>query len=320
MDRREKKEEFKESVRNNLKVKNNLENKIGGMEIKLINVDGLTNAKYGELMNLCFQGKRKLNILCMTETHENWGKFLIDKNLDSFDTRREIRDKKNGIKKGGGLKILIEKSKQIKFKKVDRKSKEILEIVGVCFGMELKIILVYLDVDKGELGKLNNGKIKKEIEESIKNQNKGGLMILGDFNGHSELLEPNRKEDLNGKMIKEWIENFDLILLNADCKCEGIYTRCRGEQKSAIDMVMVNEEMYRICNKMEIDEGKEIISFSDHNLINIDLKLGGGNKNGFKSGKWVIDEYHKIDNTTIDNYTVDMQNKWVRERESIYHE
>ena len=83
---------------------------IGGVQIKLINVDGLTDAKYGELINTCFQGKRKLNILCMTETHENWGKFLIDEKLESFDSRREIRNKLKNIKKGGGLKILIERS------------------------------------------------------------------------------------------------------------------------------------------------------------------------------------------------------------------
>ena len=37
---------------------------------------------------------------------------------------------------------------------------------------------------------------------------------------------------------------------------------------------MVNGEMYEVCKKLEIDEMKEIISFSDHNLINISLNLG----------------------------------------------
>ncbi|CAL4068271.1 unnamed protein product, partial [Meganyctiphanes norvegica] len=183
-----------------------------------------------------------------------------------------------------------------------------------CFGVNIKIILVYFDVDKGVTGESNNQKIRGEIEKIIKKHKKGGLMILGDYNGHSELLEQDRREDLNGKMVKEWITDYDLILLNADCKCKGLYTRCRGDQKSAIDMVMVNEEMYRMCNKMEIDETKEIISFSDHNLINIDLNLGGENRKSFESGKWIVDEYIKRDPTSMNSLTADMRARWLGDK------
>ena len=181
-------------------------------------------------------------------------------------------------------------------------------------GLNIKIILVYFDVDKGVTGESNNKKIRGKIEKSIKKHKKGGLMILGDYNGHSELLEQDRREDLNGKMVKEWITDYDLILLNADCKCKGLYTRCREEQKSAIYMVMVNEEMYRMCNKMEIDETKEIISFSDHNLINIDLNLGGENRKSFESGKWIVDEYIKRDPTSMNSLTADMRARWLGDK------
>ena len=69
-------------------------------------------------------------------------------------------------------------------------------------------------------------------------------------------------------MIKEWMEDRDLILLNGDDKCEGTYTwgRFSGEereQRSAIDMVLMNEKMYERCRGMNIDEGQDIIKFSE---------------------------------------------------------
>ena len=91
------------------------------------------------------------------------------------------------------MKILIERSKNINFEKRHNINKDILEIEGECFGVNIKIILVYFDVDKGVTGELNNKKIRGEIEKSINKHKKGGLMILGDYNGHSELLEPDRK-------------------------------------------------------------------------------------------------------------------------------
>merc|ERR1712128_200658 len=101
--------------------------------------------------------------------------------------------------------------------------------------MDMKIILVYFDVRKGIEGKEANEKIRKE----------------------------------NGKMIKKWLNKYDLVLMNGDIKCKGTYTRTLGEQKSAIDMVIMNRTMYEKCNEMIIDEDKEKIDFSDHNLISV---------------------------------------------------
>ena len=99
-------------------------------------------------------------------------------------------------------------------------------------------------------------------------------MVLGDFNAHTKNLEPDKKENVNGQIVNKWIDELDLMILNADEKCYGKWTRTRNNQQSGIDLVLVNRKMYEICKKMEIDEGKEIISFSDHNLIEITLNIG----------------------------------------------
>ena len=98
---------------------------------------------------------------------------------------------------------------------------------------------------------------------------------MGDFNAHLERLD-GRKTDENGRMVLEWIDSWDLILLNGDEKCKGTYTWIRGNSKTAIDMVMVNRRMYEVCEEMIIDEDKEEIQFSDHNLVTISIGLRGG--------------------------------------------
>ena len=77
------------------------------VKIQLINVNGLTRDKFVELMEISFRGRRNYNVLCMVETHLRHEKFPIDvNNLHNFNAMRE-----EGDKKGGGLKILMEKTK-----------------------------------------------------------------------------------------------------------------------------------------------------------------------------------------------------------------
>ena len=77
-----------------------------------------------------------------------------------------------------------------------------------------------------------------------------GLIILGDMNGHNEIIG-EQKVDLYGKMVLDWICEYDLILLNCDRECTGQYTWSRENRKSAIDFIQVNRKMYDIFkNKM----------------------------------------------------------------------
>ena len=162
----------------------------------------------------------------------------------------------------------MKKDTRVTFEKKESKSSDILDIEGRCFGKEMKIILVYFDANKDAKGKKRN-EIKKEVEKKIKNVNGKGVMIIGDFNGHLEMLEKDRKTDANGKTVLDWMGNNNLTLLNMDEMCEGLYTRVQINQvkgtteKSAIDFALVNEEMYSWCEKMVIDEEKKIMECSD---------------------------------------------------------
>ena len=212
------------------------------------------------MQKLFFNGIEK-NILCLTETHHKVERFVCNKKLEKFETMRLEPDKG-----GGGLQILTRKCDGLEFEKIENENRDILEIEGSCLGIDMKIILVYFDVDKGPKGIVRNKKIRENIEERIENNEKKGLIIMGDFNGHLNILEKDRKNDKNGDMVLEWMEEFNLKLMNATEKCRGTYTRIVGDQKSALDFILVNRIIYDICISLDIDERKDLTRVSDHTV------------------------------------------------------
>jgi len=99
------------------------------------------------------------------------------------------------------------------------------------------------------------------------------LAVMGDFYGRLNSIE-NIPSDVNGKMIEKWILDKNLYHLNNDKKCRGKYTYGRKGARSAVDHILVNDEMYNKFIGMNIDETGKEISFSDHNLQRAWFKLG----------------------------------------------
>ena len=239
----------------------------------------------------------------MTETHHRYEKLDVS-NLTSYTQMR-----KKNERGGGGLQILMRDCKGVEFEKKKQVNEEILEIEGTCFGMEMKVILVYFDVRKTKEGKENNTKIRRDIEKMIEKNKKEGLLIVGDFNGHLEELD-GRKDDLNGKMVMEWMNEFDLTLMNGDDKCEGTITREQGDIKTAIDMVMMNRTLYEKCKGMKIDEEKEVIHISDHNLISIEFKARQKCSNSFNKKKWKEEECYRKDESAMKEFGDEIEKEW----------
>ena len=113
----------------------------------------------------------------------------------------------------------------------------------------------------------------------------------------------------------DWINEEDLYLINESEKCTGKYTwgRNRGEnneQKSAIDMVLVNKKLFGLVGEMIIDEKQEVINFSDHNLITIKLNLKMSKANSFKGNKWERITYYKKDEKSIEELCEEIKQRW----------
>ena len=107
-----------------------------------MNVGGLNEKKLTLIKN-AFLGEEKVhNIICMTETQNRYEKVDVS-NLISY-TKMRNKNKR----KGGGLQIIMRDCKGVDFEEEKQKNEEILVIEGKCFGMEMKVILVYFDVRK----------------------------------------------------------------------------------------------------------------------------------------------------------------------------
>ena len=84
-----------------------------------------------------------------------------------------------------------------------------------------------------------------------------------------------------------------MIMLNDTYKCNGTYTWSRGQSKSVIDVVLVNNIAFGICDNMKIDEQQEQFDLTYHTLIEITLKLNM-HPNYDRRRKWEDKIYYKL--------------------------
>ena len=228
-----------------------------------INVQCLTETKYVELEKLI----EKNCLLFLTETQMKVNKIKYSSRVSLINSMREIKDKK-----GGGFCILYRNDSYLikEIKQKETKSNDILHLEMKIGTLRIRVILVYFSILDNS-NKDRNEKIQREIENIvIENQEK--LVILGDFNGHIEGLG-YQNQDERGNMIINWLNNYNLHLMNTDDRCNGIETWERGNQKSTIDFVMINDSIMENIVNMKIDCAKEEYDLSDHNLITIKLKM-----------------------------------------------
>merc|ERR1712239_88345 len=90
-------------------------------------------------------------------------------------------------------------------------------------------------------------------------------------------LETSIRTDVNDKMIESWIEEYNLVRLNAMDTCTGKYTFDSPSGKSAIDHILTNMTLYKKHTGMWVDEDKTMLNISDHNLVRAWFNMGGDN-------------------------------------------
>ena len=230
------------------------------LNLWLLNIRGLNKTKLQELYNSINIGE--LDIVCLTETHEKCCSVQIPKCYNYATRRRDLKDKK-----GGGL--MIQMGKKVIHKVITTRSSDLLFIEVEIRNITLKILLVYMDVTNEE----RNVKIRRELNEILEQSlEEDNLIILGDFNGHVGFIGP-QDINRNGKYVLELMEKYNLILVNGDDRCNGEITREENGFKSAIDFILVNNNMYNKYNYMEIDEDKNIYRLSDHCLLKMNIEL-----------------------------------------------
>ena len=278
----------------NMHKTNTLCNQNNKLILKYINIQGLSDCKVAELENLM---KNNNEIMFLTETQMKYDK-LKENNLEIIHKMRE-----SGDKKGGGPCIMKNKDSNIKIEQKKINNSDVMHIVINTKHIKINILLVYFPVNNKKKDRIRNIKIRKDIECCLP-KIEGNIMIIGDFNGHIQEIG-YQKEDYNIKVIKDIASKHNFIILNMDDRCKGKTTWERNQQKSTIDFVLINEEMSKITNKMNIDENKNIFDLSDHNLLELEI-IAGNSKINFKN-KWTKTEYISFKENHIEKFLETME-------------
>ena len=144
-----------------------------------------------------------------------------------------------------------------------------------------------------------------EIERSL---NAGdGIIVVGDMNAKLEMdTEGNIVPDSgNGRLLLNTVCDFDLEVVNfADC-CKGTWTYSKDvlgvNQKSRLDYLITDREVFKSVQELEIDEdkifcpfheitekGDKRIVYSDHNPLICKLKILTPHIKPPKEPRWII--------------------------------
>ena len=103
-------------------------------------------------------------------------------------------------------------------------------------------------------------------------------------------------------MMLEFAERWNLVVLNADERCEGVSTRVQGNERSVIDFYLVNERMYGMFERMKVDEHKEMFDMSDHCYLEAGFGVEGERMNS-KVNEYEWREYFKVkDGNAMGNF------------------
>ena len=125
-----------------------------------------------------------------------------------------------------------------------------------------------------------------------------------------------QKLNKNGEIVIDWLSKYNLTLLNGLVECDGMYTWTVGERRSVIDYCLVNEHLMEKFGSISIDENKEIIDLSDHNLITINFKIRNNINNEIKN-ICMIKSYMQINESTVTKYLEELRKTEIREIKTL---
>ena len=156
-------------------------------------------------------------------------------------------------------------------------------------GVKTKIGVIYMPQEsRTTVPQLKE--VYQEIEKEVADAQQSGesIIIMGDMNckvgdaikGNIEVVTTG------GRLLTKLLKKYKLKMVNADCCCEGLWTRIEGASRSVLDYVIVFEDDIHLVEKMQIDEEKDITpyyvekcggevirQYTDHCMITTMMKM-----------------------------------------------
>ena len=217
----------------------------------------------------------KPSVLTVNETFFENNRKLNLQGFLSFTLNRKYES-------GGGISSSINECDRLNTLKVyeGNKGHEILITRHSQFIIPINVINVYGVVESRNTNdKLND--CWEEVFNQIKKVEAKGelLVIIGDFNVHvGDIIYGNNvKRSHGGKLIKEFIDNSNYILLNSSDKAvNGPFTRVdpgNDNKKSVLDLCIVSKELEPYVECMLIDNNRNFTPYRSISRNQIRLRI-----------------------------------------------
>jgi len=259
------------------------------LKIDFINVQGLSNLKAAEICGLLGEvdSPSEVRIIGLVETHEKHRAVSFGEDVGVVERMREVTDKR-----GGGLMFVWRQDEGLEIEKIQNESPDILAVRVRVGSLDFVAVLVYADtrdMDRNRTlyGHLNE--LTREVSEVPK-------VIMGDFNAHVGFLG-DHPLNANGELMLRFMEDWNLVMLNAHENCEGLYTRIQGLERSVLDYYLVDERMSNKFRYAYVDESKEVFDLSDHCYMSAGFEIL--KRESKRDRKYVYKEYYKINDPEL---------------------
>ena len=177
------------------------------------------------------------------ETHEKFNRVEWGEGVEYISSMRGQDDKR-----GGGI-SLIKGKNGCAWEKADYSCSDILMGRLNLWKLSIYILLVYIDVKDRERNANIYENLNIGMEVAVSSEMP--IIIMCDFNGHVGFLR-NQERSYNGTKMLEFTERWNLIMMNCDVKCKGTFARIEGNNKSVIDYVLINDEIYQYCELIRV--------------------------------------------------------------------
>ena len=95
--------------------------------------------------------------------------------------------------------------------------------------------------------------IENEVSTAV--TNKESVILMGDFNCRIGINESTNNGEISkgGKILLKMAKKYELCVANKEEMCSGTWTRILGDEKSAIDFVLVRDDDKKLLQSMNID-------------------------------------------------------------------
>ena len=248
------------------------------------------------------------HIICLNETH-------LDQNENIEIDNYEFVNNNN--KKGkGGVSIGVRKDILHLCSELSRKTKE-YEMLWMKISNNKNINIRIGNIYAPQENKTKKKTIEEMYDQIANNKIEAekaneSFLLMGDFNCKIGNKINNNKEEISefGPILLKTVKEQEMIIINANNKCKGMWTRIEGNKKSVIDYVLTGEENENNIKEMIIDENKvntpfHIVNkrtiYSDH--CSIILKMNWyikgkieDEKYGMKINKKTLQKFHEMTN------------------------